>query len=430
MFVKILSYNTQKWKPFFFTIWSGQAFSILGSMIVDFALIWYMTEKTGSAVILTTASIVALVPMIFLGPILGTLVDRWKRRGIIIIADGLIAIATIILALLFWTESIQIWHIYIMLLIRSLFGNLHYTAMQASTSLMVPEKHLSRVAGINQALRGIVNIAGPPIGAFFIAIMPIQSILMIDIFTAIIAITPIIFIILPEPDIKKDAVEPLVNINTIRTDMVEGFKYVKAWPGIFALLIISIVLNFVLQPVFSLVPLLVTRHFGGGAVEFGWVDAAIGFGSILGGLILGAWGGFKKRIVSIVVGASIGGLCIVLAASAPSHAFWIALSCFALFGISMAFTDGPIMAILQANVAPEMQGRVFSLLFSLGKIAAPIGLLAAGPVSDFIDIRVWYWFGGGMTTIIILSVLFIPALLNIEQNNIRTQGPVNQIKSP
>jgi DHA3 family macrolide efflux protein-like MFS transporter len=428
--MQAISYNTQKWKPFFFTIWSGQALSILGSMIVNFALIWYMTETTGSAVILTTSTIINLVPMIFLGPILGTLVDRWKRRSIIIIADGLIVIATIILALLFWTGSMQIWHIYILLLIRSLFGGLHYMAMQSSTALMVPEKHLSRVAGMNQTLTGSVSIAGPLIGAFLLGIMPLYNILLIDILTAITAIVPLLFIVIPEPERDKDSGKSVVNFKTIRTDLVEGFQYVRAWPGLFGLLILSTLINFVLRPVFSLVPLLITRHYGGGAIEFGWVDAAFGAGAILGGLLLGVWGGFKKRMVSVVVGGTFGGIGILFTAIGPSDALWMALFGFGLFGFTMAFVDGPLMAILQAKVAPDMQGRVFSLLMSLTRIAAPIGLLAAGPISDLIDIRIWFLFGGAMVAILSLAALFVPTILNIEQNSNHIKQPVSQSQTP
>ena len=109
----------EKWQAAFFTIWSGQAFSLFGSMLVSFTLIWWLTKTTGSATVLATASLVGLLPQILLGPISGTLVDRWNRRLVMIVADSLIALATLALALLFLTGRVEIWHVYALMAVRS-----------------------------------------------------------------------------------------------------------------------------------------------------------------------------------------------------------------------------------------------------------------------------------------------------------------------
>lgn len=141
--------NSKKWMAPFFTVWVGGAFSLLGSQLVQFALIWWLTESTGSATVLATASLVGLLPQVLLGPLVGALVDRWSRRWVMIVADSATALATIGLALLFWNGSIQIWHVYLLMFIRSIGGGFHWSAMQASTSLMVPKEHLSRIQGLN-----------------------------------------------------------------------------------------------------------------------------------------------------------------------------------------------------------------------------------------------------------------------------------------
>ena len=141
------------WKRTFFLIWTGQAFSLLGSSLVQFALVWWLTQKTGSATVLAAATFVALLPSVFLGPFVGALVDRWNRRIVMIAADGMVALATAALVILFWLDIAQVWHVYVVLFVRSLTGTFHFPAMQASTSLMVPDKHLSRISGLNQALR-------------------------------------------------------------------------------------------------------------------------------------------------------------------------------------------------------------------------------------------------------------------------------------
>jgi DHA3 family macrolide efflux protein-like MFS transporter len=180
--------SSTKWAFPFFTIWTGQAISLLGSQLVQFALIWWLTKTTGSGTVLALASLVGLVPQILLGPLIGTLVDRWNRRVVMIVADSIIALATAGLALLFWNGNIQIWHVYALMFIRSLAGGFHFTSMQASTSLMVPKEHLSRVQGLNQMLNGGMNIISAPLGALLLEILSIQGILSIDVLSALFAI--------------------------------------------------------------------------------------------------------------------------------------------------------------------------------------------------------------------------------------------------
>ncbi len=144
------SFKGRGWKLPFFTIWTGQAFSLLGSSIVQFALVWYLTQKTGSATVLATATLVGILPQIFIGPLVGVLIDRWNRRHMMIFADGMSALAVVVLAVLFWLGQAQVWHIYTLMFIRSVAGGFQWPAMQASTTLMVPKEHLSRIQGLNQ----------------------------------------------------------------------------------------------------------------------------------------------------------------------------------------------------------------------------------------------------------------------------------------
>ncbi len=189
----------ENWAFRFFTVWSGQAFSLFGSSLVQFALVWYLTKESGSATVLATATLVAMLPQIVLGPIAGALVDRLNRRLILIFADAGIMLATLGLVYLFATDRVEIWHIYAIMFARGLGGAFHWPAMQASTSLMVPEKHLARIAGMNQTLQGVINIVAPPTGAILIDAISNQNVLMIDVGTALIAILPLLFIPVPQP---------------------------------------------------------------------------------------------------------------------------------------------------------------------------------------------------------------------------------------
>ncbi|HEU5088413.1 MAG TPA: MFS transporter, partial [Roseiflexaceae bacterium] len=164
------------WQRRFFTVWIGQAFSLFGSSLANFALIWWITQETKSATVLAIGTIVTMVPGIIIGPFAGALVDRWDRRRVMIVADALGACAAAMLAILFATGRIEVWHIYTAMFVRSLAGAFHFPAMQASTALMVPDDQLTRVAGLNQMLQGASGIVAPPLGALLVSVLPFAGI--------------------------------------------------------------------------------------------------------------------------------------------------------------------------------------------------------------------------------------------------------------
>jgi len=414
--MKTISYTMTNWKKLFFTIWGGQVFSILGSKLVDFAMIWYMTETTGSATVLATGTIASILPFVIIGPVLGSLVDRWRRRLMIIVADSVIAVFTLIIMLLFWFGAIQIWHIYILLFVRSLAESAHSNAMFASTSLMVPEEQLTRVAGINQALRGIIQVVAPPLGALLLGILPIHGVLLIDVVTAVIAVLPLLLIVIPEPA-KHDQPEKLQLKKTVFRDMADGFRYIRGWPGLVTLMTLSMLANLLFNPAMSLSPLLVTEHFNGGVFELGWVQTAVGAGMIIGSLALGVWGGFKKRMLTVLSGGLCAGISVLVVAFSPPGAFWLGVAGFFLLGNTMAIMNAPMNALFQAKIVPDMQGRVLSLFDSAGNIVAPIGLAIAGPLTDLIGVRFWFFVAGGGMVLLMVIAFNLPALMNLEEND-------------
>ena len=171
--------RSPKWAIPFFTIWTGQQISLIGSRVAQFALVWWVTKTTGSATALATATIVAVLPNVFLGPSVGALVDRWSRRVVMIVADGFVALAAAWLAYLFWAGALQIWHVYIIILARTMGGLFHSSAMLASTSLMVPKERLPRVAGLSQTVLGALDIISPPLGAFLLDLLQLRYQIML-----------------------------------------------------------------------------------------------------------------------------------------------------------------------------------------------------------------------------------------------------------
>ena len=279
------------WKLRFFTIWTGQTLSLAGSALVQFALVWWLTETTGSATVLATASVAALLPGSLLGPFAGALVDRWPRRWIIVVADGAIAALTALLVILYAQGVVEVWHLYVVLALRALGTAFHDPAMTASTPLMVPKDHLTRVAGMNQTRASITNLGGPVLGALLVAYLPMHGVLAIDIATAAVAILPLLFIDIPQslPTVTPGGQRQ----RSVFAETVEGFRYLWSWRGLFVVVATSSVVMFFHQPSVAFTPLMIQQHFGGGPAEWALNSAVFNAGMLAGGLLMSTWGGIQ-----------------------------------------------------------------------------------------------------------------------------------------
>ena len=405
-----------RWAPRFFAIWTGQAFSLLGSMLVQFALVWWLTQTTGSATVLAMATLVAVLPGIVIGPFAGALVDRWNRRLIMIVADSLIALVTLWLIYLYATGRMQVWQVYVAMFLRAALGGFHWPAMQSSTSLMVPKEHLARVAGLNQTMMGVMNIISPPLGALLLSVLPLGKVLAVDVVTAGLAVLPLLFVTIPQPERAASAAAPGAARASVWADLRAGLRYVAGWPGLLAILVMAMAINFVVNPAFSLMPILVTKYFGLGALQLGWLESVWGIGVVVGGLVLSVWGGFKRRVVTSLLGIIGMGIGTLIVGLSPVGAFTMALMGMLVAGFMNPIVNGPFMAVMQSSVAPEMQGRVFSLIQSASLAMMPLSLLLAGPLADKLGVRVWYVAGGVLCIVIGALAFAVPAIMQVEEN--------------
>ncbi|MEZ4518463.1 MAG: MFS transporter [Chloroflexota bacterium] len=348
-----------------------------------------------------------------MAPFAGVLVDRWNWKWTMIIADASVALATVVLAILFWTGAIQTWHVYLILFIRSLAGTFHWPALQSSTSLMVPEENLARVQGLNQMVQGGLNIVAAPLGALLISLLPIQGVLSIDVITALIAISTLAIVPVPQPE-KVERDETVSAWKSFWTDLGDGLRFVRNWPGFLILMGLAMLINLVLSPSFSLLPLLITDYFHGTAYHLGFTEAAFGVGVVVGGLALSAWGGFKRQIVTSFVGLIGMGVGIFIVGVTPPTMFVMAVIGIFIAGITNPLINGPIMAIVQSTIDPSMQGRIFTLISSSSSAMMPLGLAVAGPLSDAVGVEKWFAIGGAATLVAGITGFFIPAVMNIE----------------
>jgi MFS transporter, DHA3 family, macrolide efflux protein len=395
----------------FFVIWVSQAFSIFGSALVGFALAWYLAKETGSSTVLAISMMLNFIPAVVLGPFIGPLIDRWKRKYIMMFADGFTALLTVGLVILFLTDTIQVWHIYVAMAGRAIGGAFQNPAIGASIPMLVEEKHLTRANGLNMTLNGLINLVGPPAGAFLMEMLPMQGVLSVDIVTAVIAIGCIIPLAIPQP--PRTTLSAKLNIID---DMKQGFRYIASWRGLLILFIFFAVLNFFAAPMIALMPLYVTQHLHGEVWLYGWMGTAMGIGTIAGGLLIGAWGGFKRKIVTMFVSIGIECVAIIVMGAISSGLSYVALAMMLLIGGGMAMSNAPIGAILQSTVARDAQGRIFALLGTISGAMMPLGLVFTGPLADAIGIRSIFFIIGIILLAVTVAATFSRGLVNMEDH--------------
>lgn len=370
----------QRWRLRYWSIFLGQALSLVGSALTQFVLMWWITEATGSVAELATAGLAALLPQALLGPIGGLFADRYSRRLLMIGADAVSALCMAVLIVLFLNDRIELWHIYAMLFIRSAMQAFQAPAALASTSLLVPRRFLARAAGLGQTLEGVMFVAAAPLGALALSAMPIGWALAIDVVTAVLGIVPLLVFTIPQPG------EPRQAASNLWTEFRDGVRAVAGNAGLRDLFLLQAAVVLVLMPSATLVPLLVTQHFGGGAAQVAVMEALWGIGMLVGGLAVTAWAP-RRHIRWILGGFAVSCFAFAASAAMPREFFTLALAWWVLSGATFVLGEAPLTALLQTTVPHHLQGRVLSLMNTVIALAAPVGLAFATPLGEWMGIR-------------------------------------------
>ncbi len=399
----------RSWKRDFFTIWGGQAFSLVGSSLVQFALVWWLTVETGSATVLAMGTLMGVLPQIIIAPWAGAYVDRWNRRRTMIAADAGVALMAMVLMMAFAAGIAEVWMVLLAMFGRATVSGFHWPAMQAATSMMVPERHLGRVGGINQAMMGLSSVVAAPAGAVLIALFPMWAVLSVDIITALMAIVPLLFIPIPEPHRKPDG-KP-----SLSSEMREGLAFIRGWQGALSVIVLFMIANLLLSPAFSLLPLLVIDHFQGGAGEYAAMEALAGIGMLAGGLFLGVWGGSRRKMATMLASCLALSIGVTALGLVPMDLILAAYAIAAAIGITLALLNGSFMAMLQAKVPFDKQGRVFALISAGVTAMMPAGLLMAGPLADLLGVRAWYLIAGVPMALLTVVFMAMPSVTRIEE---------------
>ncbi|MEL7564243.1 MAG: macrolide efflux MFS transporter Mef(A) [Dehalobacterium sp.] len=404
--------ENSKWKRDFFTIWAGQAVSLITSAILQMAIIFYLTEKTGSALVLSIASLVGFLPYALFGPAIGVLVDRYDRKKVMIGADLIIAAAGAALALIALSMELPIWVVMAVLCIRSIGTAFHTPALSAVTPLLVPAEQLTKCAGYSQSLQSIGYILSPAAAAFLYSVWDLSTIIALDVLGAVIACIAVVFVHIPQLDVEQQSLK-----RNFMAEMKEGLLVLKENKGLFALLWVGTLYMFVYMPINALYPLITMEYFGGTPTHISITEIAYASGMLAGGLLLGMIGGYKKPITLITASILLMGGSLAVSGLLPSNGFVIFVLCCLMMGLSVPFYSGVQMALFQEKIKPEYLGRVFALTGSLVSLAMPVGLILSGLFADTIGVHTWFLWSGVIIMGIALLCPLVPAVRELNQKS-------------
>ena len=383
---------------------AGQLFSLFGSQIIFFVIFVWITVETESPLMLSIANFIYLIPTLVFFPIAGVVSDRYDRKKIILIADSLLAILTIIMALFFIFEFTIIWIIFLILGLRSVCQAFHMPTVSAIIPSMIPKEKLSRINSIRFLFLGVVNLIGPAVGATLLTFFPIKYILWIDVITFFIALYPLLKLKAPKIHIDKHSRE----INSFIGEIKEGYSIVKKIPGLLMIMILAMFLYLFSQPAMTLAPFFVMIIHGGSEFIYALNSILWQVGMIVGSLVVSFKKNWKNKMRIIFLGIMIINIGYLIYAMAPIGIFLYMQIGLVIMGLVMPIVSIVIMTIIQITVPLEKMGRVSSILNTLTMVATPLGAILAGPLSIILGVSNLYI----LCAIISIIITIIPFMFS------------------
>ncbi|MBM7871312.1 DHA3 family macrolide efflux protein-like MFS transporter [Clostridium pascui] len=381
------------WKRNITLFLASQTISLFGSMLVQYAITWYITLQTQSGVMMAISIICGFVPTFFLSPFAGVWADRYNRKVLIMLSDSLIAISTLILAILFLKGYDSLWMLFVASAVRSVGSGVQTPAISAFLPQLVPEDKLTKVNATNSSIQSLVMLVSPMISGALLNMATIESIFFIDVITAAIAVS-ILLLFLKVPSHAK-ALEK--QKTSYFSDMVEGYNYIKNHGYVKRFFVFCAIFYALVSPAAFLTPLQVARSFGDDVWRLTAVEITFSVGMMLGGIIIASWGGFKNRTHTMTLSSLIMGICTFALGVVPN--FWVYLSFMCLFGAVMPAFNTPATVLLQEKVEENFLGRVFSVLGMISSITMPLAMLVFGPLADAVAIE-WMLIGTGVLLVV------------------------------
>ncbi len=359
---------------------SSQSLSLFGSMLVQYAIIWYVTLSTQSGMVLTISTVAGFLPQIVISLFAGVWADRYPRKLLIIGADILTAASTLVLVGFFLAGYRELWLIYLVSGIRSVGAGIQTPAVSALIPQIVPSERLIKVNSINGTLQPFIMIAAPVLSGGLLSYSRLEAIFLIDVVTAALAVALMLVLKVPaHPKAKASQNTGYLD------DFWAGMAYIRQNRTILTLFVFFGFVFFLVAPIAFLTPLMVTRSFGDEVWRLTANEVTFFVGSIVGGFIMTAWGGFKNRFRTIGLSCIL--FAVLMVGLGISQVFAVYLFIMFLVGIPMPFFSASTTTLLQEIVDPDYQGRVFGVQQLITSAILPLGMLVFGPVADIITVE-------------------------------------------
>lgn len=385
---------------------SSQTVSLFGSSLVQYAMMWHITLTTESGLMMTLYIICGFIPTFILSPVAGVWADRYNRKMLIILGDGLIAVATLILAILFLMGFDAIWLLFVMAAIRAFGTGIQLPAVGAILPQIVPKDKLTKVNGANGSIQAIIMFVSPMVSAALLGLTSIETIFFIDVITAAIAIVTLLLFLKVSVHEKAAGKQTTSYFN----DFKLGLQYVNNHDFLKKFFLFFAVFFVLMAPASFLTPLQVTRSFGDDVWRLSAIEISFSIGMMVGGGIIASWGGFPNKTKTLGFASVIMGVCTFALGIIPI--FWIYLAFMALFGVALPIFNTPATVLLQEKIEEDYLGRVFGVMGMISTSMMPLGMLIFGPIADLIKIE-WLLVGTGIF-IIILAIFLVQNKVLIE----------------
>ncbi len=387
------------WKRNIVLFLSSQTISLFGSALVQYSIMWYITLTTQSGIMMTLYIICGFIPTFLLSPFAGVWADRFNRKWLIMIADAMIAVVTLILAIVFLLGYEALWLLFVIAAVRALGAGIQTPAVGAILPQIVPQDQLTRVNGINGTLQALIMFVAPIASAALLTMATIEIIFFIDVITAAIAILTLLFFLKIPLHQKAASAQTTGYLD----DFKKGLDYIGQHAFLKTFFIFFAFFFVLMAPAAFLTPLQVTRTFGDDVWRLTAIEIAFSVGMMVGGGIIASWGGFKNKVYTMTLASIIMGVCTFALGIVPI--FWIYLAVMGVFGVAMPIFNTPTTVLLQERVDDNYLGRIFGVFGMISTSMMPLGMLVFGPLADVIEIE-WLLMGTGLF-MLVLALFFI-----------------------
>lgn len=379
----------EHWNRRFFIIWIGQGVSVFTSAVIQMSIVWYLTDRTGSAAVLALTTMLGFIPQVVLGPFIGVVIDRFNRKRVMILSDLFIAAVSMIIVVWGKFGEVPIAVIIGVVFARALGSTCHTPSLQAVTPMIVPKEQLTRYAGYSQGVESISTLVSPAVAAILYGVMSLDNIILFDVGGAVFAVIMLGFVSIPDSERPKQEAYP-----NIFGGVKEGIQIIRKKKGLTGLLAICALYAVIYFPIGTMFPLISMEYFHGGFVGSSIVETVFAVGMLIGSIILGVLGNKLKKMSAISFSILLYGIGLTITGLLPPEGFKIFVVISAFMGISIPFYRGVQLAIFQMNIEEAYLGRVLALVNSIRNISMPLGLMLAAGFAEVIGVNTWFFISG------------------------------------